>query len=114
MNRIGMTWRIDPAQWDAYKEIHLNPWPELIAAIQEVGIHNYSIFALPDPQSQTHGTRVFAYMEVDGDVGEAMARLTDTDIKRRWDVEVTVAVLPEAVNGSGVQFMQMEPIFYCP
>lgn len=107
MKRVGMTWQVDPVRWDEYKAIHLNPWLELVQAIQEVGIHNYSIFAF--------GTRVFAYMEVDGDdVGEALARLTATEIKQRWDAEVTVMVLPEAEQGSGVQFMELEPIFYCP
>ena len=52
MKRIGMTWRVNPANWEEYKHIHLNPWPELIEAIQAVGIHNYSIYAF--------GTRVFA------------------------------------------------------
>ena len=107
MKRVGMTWQVDPTRWDEYKAIHLNPWPELIGAIQAVGIHNYSIFAF--------GTRVFAYLEVDSDdVYAALARLSATEIKQRWDAEVTVLVLPEAEQGSGVQFMELEPIFYCP
>lgn len=107
MQRIGMTWQVDPAHWEEYKAIHLNPWPELIAAIQAVGIHNYSIFAF--------GTRVFAYLEVaDDDVYAALNALSQTDIKRRWDAEVTTWVLPEAAAGAGIQFMALEPIFYCP
>lgn len=107
MKRVGMTWQVDPARWEEYRAIHLYPWPELIRAIQDVGIHNYSIFAF--------GTRVFAYMEVDGeDAYAALAELSATDIKQRWDAEVTVMVLPEAAEGSGVQFLELEPIFYCP
>ncbi len=107
MKRVGMTWQVDPAQWEAYKGIHLNPWPELLREIQAVGIHNYSIFAF--------GTRVFAYMELSGDdAATALAQLAATEIKRRWDAEVTVMVLPEAVEGGGVQFLELEPIFYCP
>lgn len=107
MKRVGMTWRVDPAHWEAYKEIHLNPWPELLTAIQAVGIHNYSIFAL--------GTRVFAYMEIDGDDPlRAFEVLAQTDIKKQWDEEVTVWVQPEAVDGAGIQFMELERIFYCP
>ena len=101
-----MTWRVDPAHWDEYKQIHLQPWPELIEAIQAVGIHNYSIFAF--------GTRVFAYMEVAGDdVNGALARLSATPVKQRWDAEVTAFVLPEAEEGSDIQFLELEPIFYC-
>lgn len=107
MKRVGMTWRVRPEHWEEYKAIHLNPWPELIAAIQEHGIHNYSIYAL--------GHRVFAYMEVEGDdVYEALGALAQTDIKKRWDAEVTAWVTPEAEEGSGIQFMELERIFYCP
>ena len=107
MKRVGMTWRVDPAYWEEYKAIHLNPWPELMAAIQEVGIHNYSIFAF--------GTRVFAYMEIDGDDPyAALDVLGQTDIKKKWDEEVTVWVMPQAAEGSAMQFMELEPIFYCP
>lgn len=107
MKRIGMTWRVNPASWEEYKQIHLNPWPELLEAIQAVGIHNYSIYAF--------GTRVFAYMEIDGDdVYEAFNTLAQTDIKKKWDAEVTAWVAPEAEDGAGIQFMELEPIFYCP
>ena len=37
MRRIGMTWQVDPRKWEPYKEIHLNPWPELIEALQASG-----------------------------------------------------------------------------
>jgi L-rhamnose mutarotase len=107
MKRVGMTWRVDPAHWEEYKQAHLNPWPELLQAIRQVGIHNYSIFAF--------GTRVFAYMELEGDDPlAAFQALAQTDIKKKWDAEVTIWVLPEAVEGTGIQFMELEPIFYCP
>ena len=107
MKRIGMTWRVDPEHWEAYKEIHLHPWPELIAAIQAAGIHNYSIYAF--------GTRAFATMEIDGDdVYAVLNTLAQTDIKKKWDEEVTAWVLPEAEDGTGIQFMELQPIFYCP
>jgi L-rhamnose mutarotase len=107
MHRVGMTWQVKPEYWEAYKEVHLHPWPELVAAIQEYGIHNYSIFAF--------GTRAFAYMEVDGDDVQAVLNaLAQTDIKKKWDAEVTVWVAPEATEGTGVQFLELERIFYCP
>ena len=107
MKRVGMTWRVDPDHWEEYKEIHLNPWPELVEAIQSVGIHNYNIFAF--------GTRVFAYMEIDGDDPyAALDVLSQMDIKKKWDEEVTVWVMPQAAEGSDMQFMELEPIFYSP
>jgi L-rhamnose mutarotase len=107
MIRVGMTWQVNPEHWDTYKQIHLNPWPGLVAAIQEHVIHNYIIFAF--------GTRAFAYMEVDGDdASAALNALAQTDIKRKWDAEVTVWVAPEALEGTGIQFMELERIFFCP
>lgn len=107
MKRVGMTWRVDPEHWEAYKQIHLNPWPELLQAIQDVGIHNYSIFAF--------GHRVFAYLEIDGeDPLQAFDILAKTEIKKKWDEEVTIWVLPEAEDGGGAQFLELERIFYCP
>jgi L-rhamnose mutarotase len=123
MKRVGMTWRVRPAHWKEYRDIHLNPWPELITAIQNVGIHNYSIFAFPDAESSGHPlaeagdyrTRVFAYLEIEGDdVLAVFNTLAQAEIKKRWDAEVTAWVLPEAVEGSSVQFMPLEPIFFCP
>lgn len=113
MKRVGMTWQVAAEHWEAYKQIHLNPWPELLEAIQAVGIRNYSIFALP--AAENGGVRVFAYMEIDGeDPLEAFDTLARTEIKRKWDAEVTVWVLPEALKGSGVQFLELERVFYCP
>ena len=104
MKRIGLTWQVDPEIWDEYKEIHLNPWPELIEALQAAGIHNYSIFAF--------GTRAFAYLEVDDD--DSLARVQETAVMDRWNEKVLPWVLPEAVEGSGIQFMELEQIFFCP
>jgi L-rhamnose mutarotase len=107
MKRVGMTWRVAPEHWEEYKQIHLNPWPELVTAIQEIGIHNYNIFAF--------GTRLFSYMEFDGDdLDAAMAALAQTEVKKKWDAEVTVWVESEAGDGAGVQFLELERVFYCP
>ena len=105
MKRVGMTWRVYSEHLEPYTDIHLNPWPELLRAIQDVGIHNYSIFAL--------GTRMFAYMEVDGDVGAALTKLGETDVYKRWAVEVNPWVMPTAIDGSDIQFLEIEQIFYC-
>ena len=107
MTRIGMTWRVDPDKWDEYKAIHLDPWPELIEALQSVGIHNYCIYAF--------GLQMFAHMEVDSDdPAAAMAELQATDVMKRWNEKVLPWVQLEAEDDTGVQFMELEQIFYCP
>jgi L-rhamnose mutarotase len=107
MKRIGMTWQVDPACWEQYRAIHLNPWPELLTTFAEHGVHNFSCFAF--------GTRVFAYLEIEGeDVYEVLGQVARTEVKKRWDAEVTVQVLPEAAPGAGRQFLELERIFYSP
>ena len=39
--------------------------------------------------------------------------LAKTGVKKKWDEEVGIWVSPEAEEGSGVQFMELETIFYC-
>ncbi|MCP5094597.1 MAG: L-rhamnose mutarotase [Chloroflexi bacterium] len=104
MKQIGLTWQVDPEQLEPYKEIHLNPWPELIDALQAAGIHNYNIFMF--------GTRAFAYLEVDDD--DSMARVQEAAIMDKWNEKVLPWVAPEAEEGSGIQFMALEQIFFCP
>ena len=66
-------------------------------------IHNYNIFAF--------GTRVFAYLEVDND--DSLVELQKAEVMPRWNEKVLPWVQPEAEDGSGVQFMELERIFYC-
>ena len=107
MKRVGMTWRVDPLYWEEYRDIHLHPWPELLQAFKEHDVRNFNCFAF--------GTRVFAYLEIEGDdVYEVLGRVALTPIKRKWDAEVGVQVLPEAEDGCGIQFLELEHIFYSP
>jgi L-rhamnose mutarotase len=48
------------------------------------------------------------------DLGAALAALEQTEIKKHWNAAVTVWVEPEAADGTGVQFMELERVFYCP
>lgn len=112
MQRVAMTWLVHPASWQEYRDIHLNPWPEMIEAIQAAGIRNYSIFALPTEQG-ARGIRIFSYMEVDGDLEEILALLEQTDVVKKWDAQVLPWVQPEAVDGTNVQFLELEQIFFC-
>jgi L-rhamnose mutarotase len=108
-----MTWRIDPIHWRQYRDVHLNPPPGIIEAIQKAGIHNYSIFALCS-DSQDRAIRAFAYMEVEGDdIDQALEQLARNDTYRRWAREVGPWVLPQADEGVDDRFLVLAPIFYC-
>ena len=104
MKRIGMTWQVDPEKLEPYIDIHQNPWPDLLEAMQEVGVQNYNIFRF--------GNRMFAYLEVEDE--SALEELQKREVMDRWNEKVLPWVAPEAEEGSEVQFMELERIFYCP
>jgi len=70
-----------------YKRRHDEIWPEMLAALRQAGMHNYSIFL--------HGDQLFAYLEVED--FERMTQTLATDATNaRWQetmqslIEVTV------------------------
>lgn len=51
-----------PEKEQFYRELHADVWPEVVAAIKEANIHNYSIFV-----ATIAGRRyLFSYFEYDG------------------------------------------------
>ncbi|MFD2655023.1 MULTISPECIES: L-rhamnose mutarotase [Gracilibacillus] len=60
---------------EEYKKRHQAVHPELLEALKEVGISNYSIFM--------DGTKLYAYMEVD-DYHRAMKELETNPANRKW------------------------------
>ena len=76
MERILVYIRIFPGTEDEYDRRHREIWPEMVAALQESGIRNYSGFR--------RGTDVWYYGECEPDQAVAFARQGATDVNRRW------------------------------
>ena len=55
--RVGFELEVKPDRIDEYVAAHRDVWPEMLAAIKDAGIRNYTIFR--------SGTRVFGYFETD-------------------------------------------------
>jgi L-rhamnose mutarotase len=110
MKKVGMTWKAKPEHWEEYKDIHLKAgeeWPELLQAFAEHGIHNFNCFAF--------GTRIFAYLEIEGDdVYEALGKVAQTPVKKKWDAKVMPWLEPKVAEDSDLQFLEIEQIFYSP
>jgi L-rhamnose mutarotase len=93
MERICFTFELRPGTEDEYKRRHDEIWPELVEAIQEAGIRNYSLFR--------RGGQVFAYAECHPDVATAFGKIGATDVNRRWSEwfeDVIVALTDEERN----------------
>lgn len=76
MERILVYIRIFPGTEDEYDRRHREIWPEMVAALQDSGIRNYTGFR--------RGTDVWYYGECEPDQAVAFARQGATDVNRRW------------------------------
>ena len=73
--RSAFVLRVRPEKIDEYVEAHRNVWPEMLAALRDAGIRNYTIFR--------NGNEVFGYFESD-DLEAAAAYLEAQEVNARW------------------------------
>jgi L-rhamnose mutarotase len=66
---------VRPGCEDEYKERHIAIWPEMLGALRDAGIRNYSIFRL--------GLTLIGTFETD-DLARTIAILRDDPVNARW------------------------------
>jgi L-rhamnose mutarotase len=89
--RSAFVLRVRPERIDEYVEAHRNVWPEMLDALRNAGIRNYSIFR--------HGNEVFGYFESDD--AEAAARYMEAqEVNARWQ-DTMAGLLEERVPDAG-------------
>ena len=76
MERVCFTFRIKAGTEDEYKKRHDEIWPELVEAIQEAGIKNYTLFR--------RGLQIMAYCEAHPDAATAFGKIGGTEVNARW------------------------------
>lgn len=76
MERFCFTMQIRPGREREYERRHDEIWPELVEAIREAGVRNYSLFR--------RGTTVTAYAECHPDAATAFGAIGATDVNARW------------------------------
>jgi L-rhamnose mutarotase len=89
--RSAFVLRIRPDRVDEYRAAHAAVWPEMLAALGEAGIRNYSIFL--------DGTRAFGYFESD-DLAAAADFLARQPVSARWQ-DAMAGLLEERVPDGG-------------
>ena len=106
MKRFGWVAKVRPEQYEAYKRLHADVWPDVLKTIRACHLRNYSIFHKDG--------RLFTYVEYTGKDFEAdMARMAaDETTQKWWSVVVPMleAVDPKAA-AAGV-WADMEEIFH--
>ena len=89
--RAAFVLQVKPDRIDEYVEAHRNVWPEMLQALRDAGIRNYSIFR--------SGTEMFGYFESD-DLERAGAYMADQDVNDRWQ-DAMAELLEQRVPDGG-------------
>jgi L-rhamnose mutarotase len=89
--RSAFVLRVRPDKIDEYVEAHRAVWPNMLQALRDAGIRNYSIFR--------DGNRVFGYFEAD-DLGRTAEHLARQDVCTRWQ-DAMAELLEERVPDAG-------------
>jgi L-rhamnose mutarotase len=89
--RSAFVLRVRPDKLDAYLEAHRNVWPEMLDALRDAGIRNYTIFR--------RGNEVFGYFESD-DLERAGEYLAGQEVNTRWQ-DTMAELLAERVPDEG-------------
>ncbi len=88
-----------------YRRLHAAVWPDMLAALREAGIRNYSIFLWKDAErwglSPGHE---FGFLECD-DWGEVRRRLEGNPVVARWEREMA-AYLETPVGAEGPRLLE--------
>jgi L-rhamnose mutarotase len=107
MERMGQVIRLRPEVIAEYKRIHAAVWPEVLAAIADSNIRNYTIF-LKEPENL-----LFAYWEYHGtDFAADLARMAKAPRMKEWWVITDPMQAPFETRKDGEWWARMEDVFH--
>jgi L-rhamnose mutarotase len=89
--RSAFVLQVRPEKIDEYVEAHRAVWPDMLQALRDAGIQNYSIFR--------DGNRVFGYFESE-DLDRAASYLAEQEVCTRWQ-NAMADLLEERVPDAG-------------
>jgi L-rhamnose mutarotase len=99
--RVGLHTRLRPGAERQYDALHRAVWPDVLAAIERVGITRWLIFR--------DGLDLFHYVEC-GDYDAAIAALAGDPVNVRWQAEVA-PLMETAHDYSGGSSDRLRAIF---
>jgi len=96
MKRACFGLRLYPGTEAEYDRRNADMWPDLVAAIRESGIRNFSAFR--------RGTDVWQYAECDPDGATAFAKLGATNVNAKWNDSLRAII---AADGERLWFQEI-------
>ena len=107
MQRMGHVIQVKADVIGEYKRIHAAVWPEILKAISQSNIQNYTIF-LKEPENL-----LFAYWEYHGtDFPADMARMKLVPEMLEWWKITDPMQVPFDTRGDGEWWARMEDVFH--
>ena len=106
LRRSAFRLHVRPDLVEEYRAHHAAVWPEIRAALERSGWHNYSLFLDDD------GT-LFGYVETPGPLADAIAAMQAEPVNERWQA----LMAPYFVAGDAPADQQMQPlteVFHLP
>lgn len=100
--RAAFVLHVKPDRIEEYVEAHAHVWPEMLQALRDAGIRNYTTFR--------DGSRVFGYFESD-DLAAAAAYMDAQEVNTRWQdamAELLEARVPDAGPPTLEQIFRLE------
>ncbi len=76
MIRKAFVMSVNAGKEQEYERRHSPVWPEMEQTLKAHGVHNYSIFLLPQTR------QLFAYVEIEDE--KTWNAIAQTDVCRRW------------------------------
>jgi L-rhamnose mutarotase len=101
---------IKPDKIKKYRELHANPWKEVISKIRACSIRNYSIFLTELEAGKYY---LFSYFEYTGnDFSKDMAEMGKDDMTVRWWKETDPCQIPCETRKKDEFWMNMTEVFH--
>ena len=104
MKRYAFIFKIRPELKEEYQKAHDEIWPELVKAIKDSGIQNYSIFFRKD------GT-LFAYLESE-DPEKSFEYIARQDVNEKWQNAMNKYFIKEDKTILGPEMEEIEEVFH--
>jgi L-rhamnose mutarotase len=105
--RFGSVIMVKPEKLDYYKELHANPWPQVLATISACNIRNYVIYF--------RDGYLFSHYEYWGDDFEAdMKKMAADPVTQEWWKETAPCQEPIPTHKEGEWWARMEEVFFHP
>ena len=105
--RSAFVLRVRPDKIDEYLDAHREVWPEMLAALREAGIRNYTIF-LKEPENI-----LFAYWQYHGkDFKADMERIKKAPRMQEWWNITDAMQIPYDTRKAGDWWAVLENVFH--